>query len=136
MPILSPTRSAQPPSHLRRPNDRPQNARPTCLHYFSLVVVDTDFRIRACRQRSSSSLLIGPISQMRAFGNPSKNRSSNSIPCHPSNRPDSAKSLARRRTCSLRRRFNRSGTPGLTNDNTPPLCTSATTTASSTPSAT
>jgi hypothetical protein len=30
-----------------------------------------------------------------------QNRSSNSIPCHPSNRPDSANCLARRRTCSL-----------------------------------
>jgi hypothetical protein len=90
--------------------------------------VDTDLLIRPRRQRSSSSLLIGPVNQMRALGNPSKNRNSNSIPCHPSNRPDSANSRARRRTCPLSsRRFNRSGTSGLTNDNTPPLYASATT---------
>jgi cation diffusion facilitator CzcD-associated flavoprotein CzcO len=73
-----------------------------------------------------------PFIQMRAFANPPKNRRSNSIPCHPSNRPDSANSGARRRTyCFCSPRFNRKGIPGLTNNNTPPLA-STTTPASST----
>jgi hypothetical protein len=106
----------------------------SALHRHHHKPFDTDFRIRSCLQRLSSSLLIGPLSQMRAFGNPSKNRNSNSIPCHPSNRPDSANSLARRRTCSFKsRRFNRRGVLEVTNDNTPPRYTSATTTAPSIP---
>src|SRR5450755_3420216 len=53
----------------------------------------------ACRQRiSSSSLTSGLPSHTPASDNPSMNRSSNSTPCQRSNRPDSANSLARRRT--------------------------------------
>jgi hypothetical protein len=73
----------------------------------------------------SEFLLIGPINQMSFRKSLEKPQLKfNTLP----SLPDSANSRARRRTCSLSsRRFNRSGTPGRTNDNTPPLYASATT---------